>query len=159
MNSECVNHLPKRNRDLKVLSREKDLAKSGLIRKLFIKGRGAEVLRKIGLSPILWEPFKDSAPSRTAVGYLDPKSQRRYEIHCAVGIRNYGVIALILPRSLYSVQASFRPCQYRGAFIAPLPTENKNILGIKCSLRHWKQILNNSLYVVNKRPLPELFAL
>ncbi len=69
MNSECVNHLPKRNRDLKVLSREKDLAKSGLIRELFIKGRGAEVLRKIGLPPILWEPFKDSAPSRTAVGY------------------------------------------------------------------------------------------
>jgi hypothetical protein len=33
---------------LKVLSSEMDLAKSGLIQKLFIKERGAEVFRKIG---------------------------------------------------------------------------------------------------------------
>jgi hypothetical protein len=49
--------------NLKVLSNEMHLAKSGLIRKLFIKERGPEVFRK------LFQPFKDSAPSRTAVGY------------------------------------------------------------------------------------------
>ncbi len=35
-----------------------DLAERGLIRKLFIKGRGAEVLRKIGLSPSCESPLK-----------------------------------------------------------------------------------------------------
>jgi hypothetical protein len=38
---------------LKGLSSEMDLAQSSLIRQLFIKGRGAEVFRKNGLSPIL----------------------------------------------------------------------------------------------------------
>jgi hypothetical protein len=33
-------------------------------------------------------------------------------------------------------------CKYREGFIAPLPTKNNNILSLKCSLRHWKQILN-----------------
>jgi hypothetical protein len=51
-----------------VLSSEMDQAKTGLILKVFIKGRGAEVLRIIGPSLILWEPFKDSAPSQTADG-------------------------------------------------------------------------------------------
>ncbi len=36
---------------LKVLSSEMDLAKSGLIQKIFIKGRGAEIFRKIGPPP------------------------------------------------------------------------------------------------------------
>jgi hypothetical protein len=40
-------------------------------------------------------------------------------------------------------------CQHRGAFIAPLPTENNNILGLKCSLHHWIQIPN--LFIA---PLP-----
>ncbi len=40
---------------LKALSSKMDLAKSGLIRKLFIKRRGAEVSRKIGQAPILRE--------------------------------------------------------------------------------------------------------
>jgi len=31
-------------------------------------------------------------------------------------------------------------CQYRELFIAPMPTENNNILGLKCLLHHWKQI-------------------
>ncbi len=40
-------------------------------------------------------------------------------------------------------------CQYRELFIAPLPTDNKNILGLKCFLHHWKQIPN--VFIV---PLP-----
>ncbi len=39
-------------------------------------------------------------------------------------------------------ELSLRPCQYRRAFIALLPTENNNIPGLKCSLRHYKQITN-----------------
>ncbi len=35
-----------------------DQAKRGLIRKLFIKGNGAEILRKFRPPLILWEPFK-----------------------------------------------------------------------------------------------------
>jgi hypothetical protein len=38
-----------KNITLKVLSSEMDQAKSGIIRKLFIKGRGAENFIKIGL--------------------------------------------------------------------------------------------------------------
>jgi hypothetical protein len=41
-----------------VLSSEMDQAKRGLIRKVFIKGRGAEVFSKFRPSPILREPFK-----------------------------------------------------------------------------------------------------
>jgi hypothetical protein len=77
------------------------------------------------------EPFKVTAPSRTAVGYLETNSK------CG----NENLI--------------YR-CQFRGAFIAPLPTDKNNILGLKCSLRHWKQIANlferrcQQLYVVIK---------
>jgi hypothetical protein len=35
----------------------------------FIKGRGVEIFSRFLPPPILLEPFKDSAPSRTAVGY------------------------------------------------------------------------------------------
>jgi hypothetical protein len=61
-------------------------------------------------------------------------------------------------------QLTLRHCQYRGAFIALLPTENNNVLDLKCSLHHCKQITNlfvrycQQLYVVNKRPLTELCA-
>jgi hypothetical protein len=34
---------------------------------------------------------------------------------------------------------SSRSSQYRGAFIAPFPTEKNSILGFKSSLCHWKQ--------------------
>ncbi len=54
---------------LKVLSREMDHAKSGLIRKLFMKGRGGEIFSWFRPPHILWEHFKDFAPSYTAVGY------------------------------------------------------------------------------------------
>jgi hypothetical protein len=47
------------NKDvLKVLSKEMDLAKKGLIRKVLIKERGADIFRKFCTPPILWEPFK-----------------------------------------------------------------------------------------------------
>ncbi len=50
---------------LKVSSSEMDLAENGFIRQVFVKERGAEVFIKICPSPILWEPFKDSAPPRS----------------------------------------------------------------------------------------------
>ncbi len=49
--------------------------------------------------------------------------------------RHHRAVANIAERSL-------RHCQCWRAFIEPLPTENNNILGLKCSLRHWKQIPN-----------------
>ncbi len=48
-------------RILKVLYREMDRAEVRFIRKVFIKERSAEIFRKIRPSPILWDPFKDSA--------------------------------------------------------------------------------------------------
>ncbi len=48
-----------------------DVAESMFIRKVFIKERGAKVLRKIRPSLIRWEPSKATAPPRTAVGYLE----------------------------------------------------------------------------------------
>ncbi len=47
------------------------------IQKALIKERDAEVFRKIRPSPILWEPFKDSAPPRTAAGNSETNCQRR----------------------------------------------------------------------------------
>jgi hypothetical protein len=45
-----------------------DLAESGLIRKLFIKGRGADASENTVRPPSCESPLsKDSAPSRTAV--------------------------------------------------------------------------------------------
>jgi hypothetical protein len=52
-----------------VLLDEKDLAESTFIKLVSIKERRAKVFRKIRLSPILQEPFKDSAPPPTTVGY------------------------------------------------------------------------------------------
>ncbi len=71
-----------------------------------------------------------------------------------VEIGKRGVLVLVSLRSLYTVQASSHSCQFLGAFIAPLPTEN-NILGLKSSFRHWKQIPN---LFMNKRPLTDLCA-
>ncbi len=47
-----------------------DLAEIRFFKSAFIKERGAEVIRKIRPSPILWELFIDSSPSRTAVGMI-----------------------------------------------------------------------------------------
>jgi|LakMenE01Jun11ns_1017448.scaffolds.fasta_scaffold7646180_1 hypothetical protein len=46
------------NLPLKVQSPEMDPAETRFLRKAFIQERGAEVFRKIHLSPILWEPLK-----------------------------------------------------------------------------------------------------
>ncbi len=62
---------------LKVTSNEMDPAEIRFIRKTFIKERGSEVFRKIRPSPILWEPFKDSATPRTSVGNWETNSQQR----------------------------------------------------------------------------------
>ncbi len=61
-----------------------DLAEIRFIRKTFIKERGSQVFRKFRLSSILWEPFRDSAPPRAAVGYSETNFQLRNEIHHAV---------------------------------------------------------------------------
>ncbi len=50
---------------LKVLSSEMDLAESGLIWWIFIKERGAEIFSKFRTPPMLWEPVKVTAASRT----------------------------------------------------------------------------------------------
>ena len=52
----------------KVLSSEMDPAEIRFIWYVFIKERDAEIFRKIRPSSLLLELFKDSAPSRTAVG-------------------------------------------------------------------------------------------
>ncbi len=44
-----------------------DLAESGINRKPFTEEKDAEILGKLRLSPILWELFKDSTPTRTVV--------------------------------------------------------------------------------------------
>ncbi len=61
---------------------EMDLAKIRFIRKALIKEKGAEVFRKIHWFPILWKPFKATAtaPSHTAVGYLETSCQRRTQL-------------------------------------------------------------------------------
>ncbi len=64
--------LPPSPIDLKVLTSE-----IRLILKAFIKERGAGIFRKIRPSPILREPFKDSAPPRTAVCIKDAYCQWR----------------------------------------------------------------------------------
>jgi hypothetical protein len=71
--------------------------------------------------------FKVTAASPMAFGYLETNFLRgNKKSHCAV--------ANIAEHSLS---------------IAPLPTENYNILGLKFSLHHWKQIPN--LFIA---PLP-----
>ncbi len=71
---------------LRVLSSEMDPAEIMFSWKTLIKEIGEEIVRKIGPSPILWEPFKVTAQSRTAVGHSETNSQRGNEIHRAVGI-------------------------------------------------------------------------
>jgi hypothetical protein len=71
-------------------------------------------------------------------------------------------------RCVHIKERSLRCCQYRRVFIAPLPTDNNNILGLNFSLPHLKHIpkysnfiapLKTSIqYVVNKRLLTELYA-
>jgi hypothetical protein len=55
-----------------------------------------------------------------AVGYLETNFQRSDE-------NSHWAVANIAEHS---------------SSIAPLPTENNNILDLKCSLHHWKQIPN-----------------
>ncbi len=74
---------------LKVLSNEMDPAQIRFIRLVVIKEWGAEIFRKIRLSPMLWEPFKVTAPSSTAVGYTVFRNElptAGMKIHRAVGI-------------------------------------------------------------------------
>jgi hypothetical protein len=54
--------------EILALFSEMVLAESDIFQKVVIKGWGAEIFRKIVPSLILWEPFKDQAPSRTTVG-------------------------------------------------------------------------------------------
>ncbi len=53
---------------VRVLSSEMDPVEIMFIWKTLIKERGEEIMKKIRPSPILCEPFKVTAPSRTVVG-------------------------------------------------------------------------------------------
>ncbi len=86
-----------------------DPAEMGFIRKAF-KESGAEVLRKIRPSPILWEPFKVSAPPRTAVGDSGTNFQHGNSLSGSVIV----LAAMDLKAFLHSFQK-------RGELIAPLP--------------------------------------
>jgi hypothetical protein len=55
-------------------------------------------------------------------------------------------------------EGSLHSCQYCGAFIVPLPTENNNILGSKCVLQIFSWHRCQQLYVVDKRSLTDLCA-
>jgi hypothetical protein len=77
------------------------------------------------------------------VDNLETNCQRGNEIHRAVGIGKCGVIVLatrdlkhFFSKVSNSAERLLRRCQYRGAFAAPLPAENNNILGLKCTLRY-----------------------
>jgi hypothetical protein len=66
---------------------------------------------------------------------------RGNEIHRALGIGKCGVLDTEDLKAFFakvsnSAQRLLRRCQYRGAFAAPLPAENNNILGLKCTLRY-----------------------
>jgi hypothetical protein len=73
-----------------------DQAKTGLVRKLFIKGRGAEILSKFSPPPILRDPFKVLV--RLLVFWLTiwkPLGMAKMKIYCAFvksGMRSVVVI-------------------------------------------------------------------
>jgi hypothetical protein len=68
------------------------------------------------------------------------------EIHRAVDIGKTWRIHIRLMGQCKYVNTVYkhhpRSCRYRGAFIAPSPTDHDNILIVKSSLRHWKQFPN-----------------
>jgi hypothetical protein len=78
------------------MSIEMDQAKSGLVRKLFITGRGAEILSKFRPPPIMRDPFKVLV--RLLVILLTiwkPLGMAKMKIYCAFvksGIRSVIVI-------------------------------------------------------------------
>ncbi len=87
----------RQERDLKVLSSEMDSAEIRLIRLIFIKGRGAAVLKNSSVPhPVRgWEPFKDSAPSNTVIGHCPLGTVRpntQWGVHrsdCTFGFTSY----------------------------------------------------------------------
>ncbi len=91
-----------------------DRAKSGLIRKVLIKERGAEISANIGRLP----PY-------FLIGNLETCLNGGDEIHRPVGKGKMWCICtgLIAQAPVFTVQATSRSSQYRGAFIAALPIE------------------------------------
>ncbi len=162
-------------RRLKVQSSEMDPAEIRFIRKALIKGRG---FKKIRPSSIPWASFKESATPCTAVGNSEMNCQRGNEIYRTVGIGDTCVFfsklwteflqslcwatcvfALVFTRPVLA-QGHNRPATSitEQEFIAPLSmlrrdhsaiVYSNSILGLKCTLRHCKQIPN--LFIV---PLP-----
>ncbi len=82
----------------------------------------------------------------------------RHEVHRAIEIgktccihTGLNIAIGIIAHAVANIpERSLRCYQYREAFIAPFSTENNNILGFKCSLRHWRQIPNLSLASLTK---------
>jgi hypothetical protein len=93
---------------------------------------------------ISWHcPFKVTAPSHTAVSTSEMNSQPGMEIHLAVGIGStyigffkgklsFPILFEEPPVFLHWSQQRYR--HHRAGFIAPLPTKNNNIFGLKSSL-------------------------
>jgi hypothetical protein len=76
------------------------------------------------------------------------QAKHRDEERLCVGKEKRGVFLLVSTwlqvslRIANIAELSLRRCQYRRAFIALSPTENNNIPGLKCLMRHCKQITN-----------------
>ncbi len=116
--------------NFKLLSNEMYLAEFKCLRSAFIKERGAEVIRKIRPSPVLWlwEPFKDSAQSRTSVGNKVAKSAyssvSALSLHTTVGKGAVNV---------------FRICfQWRNEHFKPIMLLFSVINGAMNARRYWQ---------------------
>ncbi len=74
---------------LKVLSSEMDLAKSWIIRKVLIKGRGAEISGNFAPSSSLWQPFEFLAPCRTVLAIRILTSKGAQSFSCSFYFTSY----------------------------------------------------------------------
>ncbi len=132
---------------LKVLSLKMDPAKIRFIRKAVIKEWGAEIIRKIQPSLMLWEAYKVTVLSCIAVGYLETNcqhgnensSRRRERRHfCLLAVSNaeLSLPIFFVEPPVYSHWSHHRyrhHCTLSNIgkeFIAPLPIlqRSKNIM-------------------------------
>jgi hypothetical protein len=121
------------------LYREMDLQKLVSFESSLLKGKALRFSYNYARPPSCESPVKDSAPPRTIVGYWILIPNAAMKIHCAVGMGKRGEFVLVST----ALQASSRNSQYRGAFIAPLPTEKKTtfwVLKVHCTIGYSFQI-------------------
>ncbi len=154
--------------DLKVLSSEMDLTESKFNRWVVFKEWGAEVFRKIGLTPILWQPFKDSGTPRTAIGYtriLILNAAMKFIAPLKRALRSLfrnwqrETSILLLKKHIRALESAGETFNFkrRGAFIVALlikkwkMTNQKNFTALWGTASGFQQ-----LHIVNKRPQIEL---